>query len=204
VAGTNGAGKSSIASGFLPEARDGYFNPDTFASRLVGAGKPPAEANAVAWQSGYERLRAAVDRAQSFTFETTLGGASIIAELQRALKLGREVHVFYVGLSSVDLHIARVRARVARGGHDIPVEKIRERYSKSLANLLKLIGTASSVQVFDNSEETADGVPGARLVFRMHGRKIVEPSRARLLATCPEWAKPLAAPALRVATKGRR
>jgi predicted ABC-type ATPase len=204
VAGTNGAGKSSIASGFLPEARDGYFNPDTFASRLVGAGKPPLEANAVAWRSGYERLRAAIDRGQSFTFETTLGGDSIIAELLRALKLRRAVRVFYVGLSSVDLHIDRVRARVARGGHDIPVAKIRERYSKSLANLLKLIGAASGVQVLDNSAENADGFPETKLVFRMRGRRIVEPSRARLLATCPEWAKPIAAAAIRAATKGRR
>jgi len=149
-------------------------------------------------------LRAAIDQARSFTFETTLGGDSIIAELQRGLKLGREVHVLYVGLSSVDLHIDRVRARVARGGHDVPVAKIRERYSKSLANLITLIGAASTVQVFDNSVETADGVPGARLVFRMRGRKIVEPSRSRLLSTCPEWAKPLAAAAIRVATRGRR
>jgi len=204
VAGTNGAGKSSIDSGFLPEARDGYFNPDTFASALVAAGKAPAEANALAWRSGYERLRAAIDQGQSFTFETTLGGDSIIAELQRALKLAREVHALYVGLSSVDLHIDRVRARVARGGHDIPVAKIRERYAKSLANVITLIGAASSVQVFDNSQETADGVPAARLVFRMRGKKIVEPSRSRLLSTCPEWAKPLAAAAIRAATKGRR
>jgi hypothetical protein len=93
VAGTNGAGKSSIANGFMPEPRSHYFNPDAFASALTVAGKPPTEANALVWRMGYDRLRAAIDRGDRFTFETTLGGESIIAELHRALTLRREVHV---------------------------------------------------------------------------------------------------------------
>jgi len=204
VAGTNGAGKSSIANGFMPEPRSHYFNPDAFASALTVARKPPTEANALVWRMGYDRLRSAIDRGDRFTFETTLGGESIIAELHRALTLRREVHVLYVGLSSVELHVARVRARVARGGHDIPVAKIRERYSKSLANLITLIGKASSIRLFDNSVGTADGVPSATLVFRMRGKKIVEPSLPRLLTHCPEWAKPVAAAAIRVAGMKRR
>ncbi|HMF40567.1 MAG TPA: hypothetical protein VKQ32_07730 [Polyangia bacterium] len=202
VAGTNGAGKSSIVGGFLPQSGSDYFNPDAFAARLVGIGKPLAEANAVAWRLGYDRLRTAIDRGDRFTFETTLGGDSIVAELHRALKLRRDVRVFYLGLSSVELHIARVRARVARGGHDIPPSKIRERYSRSLANLVTLIGKASTIQVFDNSIETMDGVPNATLIFRMRGRKIVEPSRVRLLTTCPEWAKPIVAAAIRAGRAG--
>ena len=170
VAGTNGAGKSSIVGEVMGGWRLGYFNPDLFAAGLIALGRSRTEADALAWQAGYDRLRTAIDRGPNFAFETTLGGKSIIAELHRAVKLRREVDVFYVGLSSVDLHIDRVRARVARGGHDIPVAKIRERYSKSLANLITLIGAASTVQVFDNSVETLDGVPGARLVFRMRGR----------------------------------
>jgi predicted ABC-type ATPase len=204
VAGTNGAGKSSIAGEFAAQHALAYFNPDAFAFALRGAGTPPADANAIAWQAGYERLRAAIDEGAGFGFETTLGGASIIAELHRALKLRREVHVLYVGLSSVDLHVARVRARVERGGHDIPVAKIRERYSRSLANLVSLIGKASSVHVFDNSAETRDGMPSAQLVFRMRGKKIVEPSVSELLETCPDWAKPIAAAGIRVARGGRR
>ena len=81
--------------------------------------------------------------------------------------------------------------------------KIRERYTKSLANLVTLTGKASSIQVFDNSTETADGVPSAKLVFRMRGKKIVEPSLSELLMTCPEWAKPIAAAAIRAAGSKR-
>jgi predicted ABC-type ATPase len=63
------------------------------------------------------------------SFETTLGGNTIPALLEEAMAVGIEVLVRYVGLDSVDLHIARVRAGVARGGHDIPEGKIRERFA---------------------------------------------------------------------------
>jgi predicted ABC-type ATPase len=201
VAGPNGAGKSTIAGEFAADRGLGYFNPDTFTAALVKGGRGLADANALAWKIGYDRLRRAIDEGAGFAFETTLGGDSIIAELHRALTLRREVQVLYVGLASVELHVARVRARVERGGHDIPVAKIRERYSRSLANLISLIGKASTVQVFDNSTETPDGVPSARLVFRMRGNKIVEPSLSVLLRTCPEWAKPIAAAAIRSAKR---
>lgn len=203
VAGANGAGKSSIAGEFAADRSLAYFNPDVFAAALMQSGRPIEEANALAWKAGYDRLRMAIDRGSGFAFETTLGGDSIIAELRRALKLRRDVHVLYVGLSSVDHHVARVKARVERGGHDIPLAKIRERYSRSLANLVTLVGKASTVQVFDNSTETDDGVPSARLVFRMRGKKIVEPSPSVLLQTCPDWAKPIAAAAIRAARIGR-
>jgi predicted ABC-type ATPase len=203
VAGTNGAGKSSLFGEVLRARGLGYFNPDTFAARLIRAGKPREEANGLAWRLGYEQLRMAVDRGESFAFETTLGGDTISGELHRALRLRRKVHVFYIGLASIDLHVARVRARVRRGGHDIPVGKIRERYAKSLANLVTLIGKASTIDVFDNSTETASGVPSARLVFRMRGKKIVEPPLSELMRACPEWAKPIVAAAVRVAGEGR-
>jgi predicted ABC-type ATPase len=173
----------------------GYFDPDRLAARLIAGGRSSEEANAEAWRLGYGALRTTVDEGGNFAFETTLGGNSIVGELHRALRLGREVHVLYIGLSSPELHVARVRARFARGGHDIPEAKIRERYTKSLANLVTLIGQATTLHVFDNSTETADGVPQAKLVFRMRGRKIVEPALPKLLADAPEWAKPLAAAA---------
>ena len=49
-----------------------------------------------------------------FAFETTLGGRTITALLDEAASSGAHVHVWYVGLSSADLHVARVRARVER------------------------------------------------------------------------------------------
>jgi len=69
-------------------------------------------------------LERAIAERKTFAFETTLGGATITALLQRALAAGIAVRVWYVGLDSPELHIARVRAR-SHGRHDIPAGHIR-------------------------------------------------------------------------------
>lgn len=201
VAGTNGAGKSSIAGEVAGGFGGGYFDPDLRAARRAATGLSPQEANAAAWREGYDALRQAADRGTDFNFETTLGGDSLVRELHRALDLRREVHILYVGLPSPEIHVERVKARVARGGHDIPEDRIFERYTKSLANLISLIGKATSVHVFDNSSESPTGLPRAKLVFRMKRTRIVEPAKEMLLRETPEWAKPLVAAALRFAAK---
>jgi predicted ABC-type ATPase len=197
VAGTNGAGKSAIAGEFLASQAAPYFNPDLWALKLVERGMAPDDANARAWNFGFEALKRAIANNEHFTFETTLGGTSIARELHRAIEAGLAVCVWYVGLSSPELHIARVRARVKRGGHDIPAAKIRERYPKSLANLVSFIGKAAEVHVFDNSGESSEGLPQARLVFRMRGQRVIEPDTQTLISCTPDWAKPVVAAALR-------
>lgn len=204
AAGTNGAGKSSIIGEFMEANGGAYFNPDTFARKLVDAGKPPEEANAIAWKTGFDGLRRAIDNHEDFSFETTLGGRSVAAELHRAIEEGCAVHIWYVGLASPDLHIERVRARVSRGGHDIPVAKIRERYPQSLSNLVSFIGKAAEIHVFDNTEENSSGLPRTKLIFRMRRSKIVEPDNEKLLATTPDWAKPIVAAAIQAGSRGRK
>ncbi|HUR40047.1 MAG TPA: hypothetical protein VM240_02665 [Verrucomicrobiae bacterium] len=200
AAGTNGAGKSSIVQPFLEGLEEPYFNPDQHTRELVRLGIPEAEANARAWQVGRDRLRDAVDQNRSYAFETTLGGHTIAFELMRALAFGRTVNILFIGLSSVDLHIRRVAARVARGGHDIPDETIRKRYDDSRTNLLAFIGTRAWIRVWDNSEESADGAPsGARQIFDVRGSRLVLPPKA---STDPEampvWARPLLGQALKL------
>jgi predicted ABC-type ATPase len=95
-------------------------------------------------------------------------------------------------------HIARVAARVLRGGHPIPSERIRERYPKSLVNLIKLLACAGEARVYDNSDESADGTPRARLVLRMSRQRIINARPDEILATAPDWAKPVVAAAIRI------
>jgi len=54
--------------------------------------------------------------------------------LEHALEVGLEVRIWYVGLDTVERHIARVAARVAGGGHDIPEQRIRQRFASSHVN----------------------------------------------------------------------
>jgi len=205
AAGTNGAGKSVIAGEFLAARVAGtYFNPDLAAKEITHKnGLTLAEANARAWNLGFDLLNRSIERNEDFSFETTLGGNSITQALMRAAASGLEVLIFYVGLDSPERHIARVTARVTRGGHPITAEKIRERYPKSLANLIKLLGCASEVRVYDNSAESEDGTPRARLVFSMSRKQIVKPRLEELVTTAPAWSKPVVAAAIRIHERHR-
>ena len=198
AAGTNGAGKSAIVGEFLAAEGGAYFNPDLVARELIQKGVPTEQANASAWKLGFNALQRAINNNEDFSFETTLGGNTIAREVHRAIEAGLKIYIWYVGLASPELHIARVRARVSRGGHEIPEAKIRERYPKGLANLVSFIGAAAEVHVFDNSAESADGLPQTMRVFRMRGERIIEPDLGTLMTQTPNWAKPVVAAAVKV------
>lgn len=199
LAGTNGAGKSSVAGAAIRERGSDYFNPDEATRRIldVNPGIGEREANSQAWLQGKRLLEDAIASRRNFAFETTLGGNTIPALLERAHDAGLAVRVWYVGLEGAELHVARVRSRVASGGHDIPEAKIRERYRRSRENLIRLLPKLTELRVFDNSAEgdpKADGAPSPRLILAMLDGKIQETCA---VAEVPEWAKPIFVAAVR-------
>jgi predicted ABC-type ATPase len=199
LAGTNGAGKSSIAGAMLLRQRVEYFDPDEAARRILAAnpGISQTRANGAAWHEGKRLLERAIAERLDFVFETTLGGRTITGLLERAASLGIEVRMWYVGLSSPEHHIARVRARVAKGGHDIPESRIRERYDASRLNLIRLLPSLSELWVYDNSEEAdpdAGMAPEPKLVVHIRRGAIVGP---RDLSRTPDWAKAIVAAAMK-------
>ena len=201
LAGVNGAGKSSIGGQLLVNAGLTWFNPDTFARELKAAtGCDQETANSQAWAESMRRLEEALTRGQNHAFETTLGGKTVAAKIVEATRT-YDVLVWFCGLSSPELHIARVQARVAAGGHPIPEAKIRERYPQALLNLIKLMPRAAHLQVYDNSAEAAaDGtVPDPLLVLEMENGQINTPAAEDLkaLQNAPEWTRPILEAALR-------
>lgn len=199
LAGTNGAGKSSLAGAAFLQAGVEFFNPDQ-ATRLILARNPGlslAAANSTAWHQGRRLLERAIAERLTYAFETTLGGTTIPGLLERALAAGIEVRVWYVGLESAELHLARVRARVARGGHDIPEAQVRARYDRSRLNLIRLLPRLTELRVYDNSAEADphSGVaPTPVLLLHMVRGRIV---RTGTLAGTPGWAKPILVAAAR-------
>ena len=201
LAGTNGAGKSSIAGATVRASGAEYFNPDEAAETIGGAssGMTQAEANSQAWFEGKRLLEKAIVERLDFAFETTLGGNSISRLLERALDARMEVRIWYAGLSSPELHIARVRARVAKGGHDIPEADIRRRYNLGRLNLIRLLPRLTELRVYDNSDEAdpSSGVaPTPRLVLHLDAGRIMN---AGDLGSTPDWAKPIVAAAMKLA-----
>lgn len=174
-----------------------FYNPDEATRRYLEHGLSPLQANSRAWQRGRDALEAAIRDGTSYSFETTLGGRTMTALLLDAAATGHAVHIFYVGLSTPERHIRRVKSRVERGGHDIPARKIRERYDASRRNLIRLIPHIEELRLFDNSAEAdpADGLPPAPALL-LHIRS----GRIRLVAPVdelPDWAKPIVAAAVR-------
>jgi predicted ABC-type ATPase len=201
LAGVNGAGKSSIGGHLLERNGLTWFDPDNFARELMAAtGCDQETANAHAWQEGMRRLDEAITNGLNHAFETTLGGKTVTAKILEATKT-HDVLIWFCGLSSPELHIARVKARVAAGGHPIPEEKIRERYPLAQLNLIKLMSQLAYIQVYDNSTEAADDgtVPNPLLVLEMEHGKVIQPTAGNLkaLQRVPEWAKPILEAALR-------
>lgn len=202
LAGTNGAGKSSVAGEAFRAAGTNYFNPDEATRGILEAnpGITLDHANSLAWAQGKRLLERAIRERGSLAFETTLGGNTIPRLLEQAADSGLIVRIWFVALESPELHLARVRARVARGGHDIPEEKIRDRYDRSRINLIRLLPKLTSLLVYDNSEEADPAVttPTPRLILHLEDRRIVEicPRDA-----VPIWARPIVLAALRVSRR---
>lgn len=200
LAGTNGAGKSSIAGAAFVGAGAEYFDPDAAARRIL-AGNPVIRAdmaNAAAWNGGRRLLERAIAERLDFALETTLGGSTITSLLERAAASGIQVFVWYVGLDGADLHVARVRARVARGGHDIPEAKIRERYDRSRLHLIRLLPKLAELRLYDNTREAdphAGKTPRPILLLHMVGGLVRGPSN---LTRTPGWARPIVAAALKI------
>ena len=170
-----------------------FYNPDVAAKQFLAKDRDAGqeEANARAWQEGRRLLELAIDSRKDFAFETTLGGNTITGLLREGARAGMEVRTWYVGLEGVGLHIQRVRMRVAKGGHDIPEAKIRERYDRSRLHLIGLLASLTELRLFDNTAESNPGAgrwPEPRLLLHWVRRSIIKSEHPLRM---PEWAKPI-------------
>ncbi len=200
LAGVNGAGKSSIAGAAFREHGADYYNPDEAARalRIANPGLNQVEANSAAWHRGRELLERAIAERIDFAFETTLGASTIPRLLAEAAEKGIEVYVWYAGLATPELHIARVRARVRRGGHDISEKDIRRRFEHSRLNLIQLLPRLTALRLYDNSADAdpaAGKAPAPELALHMQNGKILNPAD---LPRAPDWAKPIVAAAMKL------
>jgi predicted ABC-type ATPase len=206
IAGPNGGGKSSIVGAMLLEAGGDYFNPDVESKRIRDENPNISEsdANSMAWKLGKSILERAIRDQKTFAFETTLGGNTIPSLLAAAVERGLQLKIWFISLSTPELHIQRVRSRVAKGGHDIPEAKIRERFERGRANLLRLLPVTTELRLYDNTldADPDEGVaPEPLLVLHSRERRIVQTCEA---ARTPNWAKPIVELAMKIDDNLRR
>ena len=141
-AGPNGSGKSTVASQVPHQGV--YVNADDMKKKygltdLEAAQKTEALRNKL------------VEKKADFTFETVLSTMRNMRLLQKAKESGYDVQCIYVLTCKADINVARVRGRVLEGGHDVPEDKIRSRYSKALELLPQIIDVCDKILIYDNS-----------------------------------------------------
>lgn len=157
VAGPNGSGKTTLTrSGFIQDVLGeplDAINPDDIAARMRSA-DPSLEADgaSLAGARGADaRVDARIADGVSVLIETVLSSDKLKARVERAAAAGFRIGLTFVVLETPDLSIARVRQRVAQAGHDVPEDKIRVRWARSIANLRWFAERADVVHVIDNS-----------------------------------------------------
>jgi predicted ABC-type ATPase len=152
IAGPNGAGKTTFAREFLTHEADcsDFINADLIAQGI--APFAPETASIAAGRIMLQMIHERVRKRRSFAFESTLSGLNYARHIPRWRKLGYHVKIVFLSLPSVRLAIARVRSRVAEGGHHIPNSVVRRRFDAGLKNFHRIYSHLADAWVlYDNS-----------------------------------------------------
>jgi predicted ABC-type ATPase len=155
IAGANGSGKSSAYDRMSIDAPAGsvwIINPDLLSARIRDhEGRDEHEANIAAVQRIEQWLKASVMAHQSVGVETVLSTAKYRRLVRLAKRQGFRVRMIYVVLRTAELNVERVKLRVAKGGHDVPLESILDRRRRSFGELPWFLTHVDDVEVLDNS-----------------------------------------------------
>ena len=143
-AGPNGSGKTTVTRG-LP-AFGTYVNADDMKATHELSDLEAAQ------QACFLR-NTLLDKRADFSFETVLSTERNLLLLEKAKALGYEVQCIYVLTCNENINVARVKARYASGGHDVPEDKIRARYHRALALIPRLVEVCDKILIYDNSDK---------------------------------------------------
>lgn len=174
VGGVNGAGKSSLTGVLKAERSDlgRIIDVDRLAVQCGGfleGGK-----RAVLLQQQY------IAEGISFTQETTLSGQRPLRMIREAREAGYFIRLFYVGIGTVEEALARIRNRVAKGGHDIPTADVVRRFAERFPALLHVLDYVDEAVLYDNEN-------GFRVVAEYRNGELLP------IGPSPTWLKELMA-----------
>ncbi len=145
IGGVNGVGKSSL-SGVLSA-----INSDL--GLIIDTDKITAENGGDRIKGGkiaVNRINDCLNKGINFTQETTLSGVRILKTINEAREKGYFIRLYYVGVSSSEESVKRIKNRVEKGGHDIPPADVERRYNKRFEDLSKVLPYCNEVRFYDN------------------------------------------------------
>ncbi len=152
IAGPNGSGKSTTAPKLLRDTLkvEEFINADVIASGLSAFA--PDRAAFPAGRIMLRRMKELALLRENFALESTLSSRSLAPWLIKLRSNGYVVHLIFLWLVDADLAVKRVTERVKAGGHGIPEEIVRRRYTRSIGNFFNIYRPiADSWLMLDNS-----------------------------------------------------
>ena len=173
LAGPNGAGKTTFFHAHLKPAALRFVNADVLAGEL--------ELDPYAAARAADALRRELVRQrESFVFETVFSDpvGDKLKFLQNAARQGYRVVLCFIGISGPAVSEERVAMRVTQGGHDVPTEKLQQRFPRTLANLRAALRELPHVLIYDNDD------------LSQPFRKVVESENGRMIFRAdplPQW-----------------
>jgi predicted ABC-type ATPase len=94
-----------------------------------------------------------IERGLSFSQETVFSHPSKIDALRKAFEKGYRTYLYFVATTTSEINVSRVANRLRCGGHDVPAEKIRSRFERSIRQVRLAFPFLSRAYFFDNSED---------------------------------------------------
>lgn len=182
-AGPNGSGKSSARDPVLKGFHGQYINADDIAVSLTNQISDYTERNTLAANMAEQQRKACMKSGESFAFETVMSTPEKVAILSQARALGFSVDMVFVTTEDASINVQRVAARVEKGLHSVPEDKIRSRYVDTMKLLPVALGHVDNALIYDNS------VPDSAALLVATKEGFAAPLMVMPDASIPDWAR---------------
>jgi predicted ABC-type ATPase len=184
LAGPNGAGKSTlyralVASGNISSQLE-FVNADLYEQSHLQHITDALQRSEAARDWADSRREALLNAKVGFVSETVFSHESKLALITQAQTMGFDVVLYVVSLDNPKRLLARVSQRVREGGHNVPAQRILDRYPRTMANLKKAVRLADLAFVYDAAEVEQ----GAHLLVATCEKSKTTPLTGKL----PAWA----------------
>ncbi len=153
IGGPNGSGKTTFAKSFLKNYSYDFLNADEISRELSKDGK--GAGNISSGKEYFKRIEKLKSTNKSIILESTLSGLFLKKMIQDFRKKNYLVTIIFVYLNSPDVSIARIRVRVSKGGHHVPDEDVRRRFTRGINNFWNTYRAMADHWVVINNSETS-------------------------------------------------
>ena len=131
--------------------KDGFFVRDGF---LVIADKEHVDSYFASFVAEYLRDKMMSEGLSPITMETVMSHSSKLDLMRAARRKGYRVYLYYIATDNPQINIERVKARTEKGGHDVPEDKLLDRYCRSLDLLHDALLLSDRAFLIDNSAKS--------------------------------------------------